>query len=308
MDRHVVTRRRPRSRWRSRAPGPARSVTAGAADPPRGAASPPGRGAREVAAYDRSRAAAAVVSRHYRSPRAPPAPAPPRGLPPVPRPPRPRSGGIRPVDGRHRCHLPPLAPQSVPRAPPAPAWPRGAASRLRAGAPEKWRQTTGRRPPQVSSPATCPAVGHRERRQHRPATRGCRPVLGPPRPESGGKRPVDGHRRCHLPPLADAGHRAGRRVDPRADTDRPRSRSGRHLRPPGPEATSGQVGRRREAGLRAGHARSHQTTAHRRQGGNAVLTASQLPSPDRPAWSAVSRSRRPARPPRRPGPPPRAGR
>ncbi len=81
------------------------------ADPPRGAASRPRRPAREVAAYDRSRAAAGVVSRHLPQSVARAPPTRHAGPPPVPA--RPRSGGIRPVEGRRRCRLPPLTPQSV---------------------------------------------------------------------------------------------------------------------------------------------------------------------------------------------------
>ncbi len=87
------------------------------------------------------------------------------------------SGGIRPVEGARRCRLPPLTARSVTASagPAARSWVTSPAGR-----PEKWRDTTGRGRPGVSSPATCRTFGHRERRQRRPRHAGLRHVAGRP--------------------------------------------------------------------------------------------------------------------------------
>ncbi len=168
----------------------------------------PGRPAREVAANDRSRTAAGVVSRHFRRARPPPAarahtidhrePAdPPRGPPRVPgRPAREvaandQSRTAAGVVSRHfrtiqreRCRPPP------PRVPGRPAREVAANDRRRL-------------PPLAAAPGStaccaCPTIDHRER--CRPATRG-RLASPPTRPRSGGERPVEDRRSCRLPPL-----------------------------------------------------------------------------------------------------------
>ncbi len=165
---------------------------------------PSRRPAREVAAYDRSRAAAGVVSRHLprgRSPRAPPTRH--AGPPPVP-PARPRSGGIRPVDATRSVvsrHLPPRL-----RGAPTPTGP------LRpAGPPEKWRHTPST--PQVVS-ATTP--------------------LGPPSPPP---RPPRGSRDAGPP--ENWRRTTGRGLRETGDRPRPHHRRSPSIAALGPTPTAG---------------------------------------------------------------------
>ncbi len=230
---------------------PTRSITASL--PTRHAGPPrvPGRPAREVAANDRSRTAAGVVSRHFRTR--------PRALPPAaasrPRRTRPRSGGERQVEDPRSVSSPPRPVHRLLRVPAisARALPTRHAGppRVPADPPEKWRRTTSRGPPQLSSPATSArSVSASVPTRH----------AGPPRvpadpPEKWRRTTSRGPRRCRLPPLRRAAGAA--RPPPRpaarevAAHDRSRTAAAVVATPPRrharARAASGRPARRRPA-------------------------------------------------------------